>query len=228
MPRKPRMYLPHVPVHVVQRGNNRSPGFFTEDDYRFYLKCLDDSRQKNSVDVHAYCLMTNHVHLLLTPTTEDGISKVMQSIGRRYVQYINRTYQRSGTLWESRHKSSLIQEEVYLLACYKYIELNPVRANMVRHPADYPWSSYRYHAFGESNDLITAHYLYEWLGNDGEDRYMNYRELFAQDLKKTDLHAISKAVDFSEPLGNDKFHREIELINKKRNREKSQNGVGDK
>ena len=103
MPRKARMYLPNVPVHVVQRGNNRMPGFFRTQDYLFYLQCLDESRLKYSVDVHAYCLMTNHVHLLLTPATEEGVSKVMQSIGRRYVQYINRSYKRTGTLWESRH-----------------------------------------------------------------------------------------------------------------------------
>ena len=200
------------------------PGFFRPQDYLFYLQCLDESRKKHAVDVHAYCLMTNHVHLLLTPTTEDGISKVMQSIGRRYVQYINRSYKRTGTLWESRHKSSLIQEELYLLTCYKYIELNPVRANMVYRPGEYPWSSYRYHAFGEANDLITTHYLYEQLGNDDEDRYRNYRELFTSDMKVTDLHAINKAVDFSEPLGNIKFHKEIELIFRKRNGEKNYRG----
>jgi putative transposase len=215
MPRNTRMYLPYIPTHVVQRGNNRSPGFFTEEDYRFYLQCLNDVRQKYGVSVHAYCLMTNHVHLLLTPTTKEGISKVMQSIGRRYVQYINKAYRRTGNLWEGRHEASLIQEEIYLFTCYKYIELNPVREKMVRYPGDYPWSSYRYHACGEANDLITTHYLYDRLGNDSEDRYTSYRELFAMDMEKTDLLAVHKAVNYSLPLGNNKFHKEIELIKNK-------------
>jgi putative transposase len=215
MPRKPRMYLPYIPTHVVHRGNNRLPSFFTDKDYWYYLQCLNDARQKYTVDVHAYCLMTNHVHLLLTPTTKEGISKVMQSIGRRYVQYINKCYRRTGTLWESRHKSSLVQEELYLFTCYKYIELNPVRAKMVRHPGDYPWSSYRYHALGEANELITTHYLYDRLGSEDEDRHMSYRALFARDMEKTALHAIHNAVNFSLPLGNKKFHKEIKMIIKK-------------
>lgn len=137
MPRKQRMYLADVPAHVIQRGNNREACFYAEQDYLFYLDCLQNACERYQVAVHAYVLMTNHVHLLMTPATQEGISRVMQSLGRRYVQYINYEYRRTGTLWESRHKASLVDAENYLLTCYRYIELNPVRANMVNHPGDY-------------------------------------------------------------------------------------------
>jgi len=137
MPRKPRMFIPGVPCHVIQRGNNRDVCFYCDDDYLFYLECLKSACKRYHVSVHAYILMTNHVHLLMQPEDEVGITRVMQSIGRRYVQYINRAYRRSGTLWEGRFKASIINAEEYLLACYRYIELNPVRANMVTHPANY-------------------------------------------------------------------------------------------
>ena len=216
MPRKLRMYLPDVPCHVIQRGHNRSACFFCDDDYRYYSGCLDDARQKYNVAVHAYVLMTNHVHLLMTPSDSIGISKVMQSLGRRYVQYINKTYKRSGTLWEDRHKASLINKEAYLLTCYKYIELNPVRAGMVEHPGDYPWSSYRYNAYGEYNRLLSAHELYLQLDRDRALREANYRELFSIDVGKEQLHAIRTAANFSMPLGNDRFKAGIEATLKRK------------
>ncbi len=142
MPRKPRVFLPSVPCHVISRGNNRSVCFFTDQDYCFYLECLYEACSKYGVILHAYVLMTNHVHLLLNPSDEIGIPKVMQSIGRRYVQYVNMRYRRTGTLFEGRYKSSVVDAEQYLFSCYRYIELNPVRAYMVEHPLDYRWSSY--------------------------------------------------------------------------------------
>jgi putative transposase len=148
MPRKPRMYLPGVPAHVVQRGNNRAACFFTDDDYQFYLECLGQGLRRYRVELHAYVLMTNHVHLLLTPEDADGISRLMQHLARLYVLYINKTYGRSGTLWEGRHKASLVQADRYLLTCYRYIELNPVAAGMARCPEQYRWSSYGWHALG--------------------------------------------------------------------------------
>ena len=170
MPRKPRMYLPEIPCHVIQRGNNREACFFAEQDYQFFLEYLAAACRRYRIAIHAYVLMTNHVHLLMTPTTREGISRAMQSIGRRYVQYINREYRRCGTLWESRHKASLVDAERYLLTCYRYIELNPVRAGMVEHPGDYRWSSYRHNAYGEKNALITQHPLYERIHLDGIGR----------------------------------------------------------
>jgi len=146
MARKPRVFLQGVAQHVVQRGNNREPCFFAEADYQFYLECLAESATKYACQLHAYVLMTNHVHLLVTPENESSLSGMMQSLGRRYVRYVNHTYKRTGTLWEGRYKSSLVQSENYLLTCSRYIELNPVRANMVETPAEYRWSSYGHNA----------------------------------------------------------------------------------
>ena len=210
MPRKPRMYLAGVPCHVVQRGNNRAACFFTDDDYAFYLDFLADACQRYRVDVHAYVLMTNHVHLLLTPQTIEGASRVMQSIGRRYVQYVNKQYHRSGTLWESRHKASLVDAEHYLLACYRYIELNPLTAGMVLHPGDYRWSSYGANAWGRGDDLVSPHPLYLDLGTDPSVRRSCYRQLFARHLSKDLVHEIRNSLDFSMPLGNDRFRQQIE------------------
>ena len=204
------MYMAGVPCHVIQRGNNREACFFSDDDYLFYLECLKDACERYQVNCHAYVLMTNHTHLLLTPTKEDGISKVMQSLGRRYVQYINKFYRRCGTLWESRHKSSLVESGNYLLSCYRYIELNPVMACMVEHPGDYRWSSYRCNAYGELNRFITAHADYLALGQKGQERYSNYRDLFNTVLPQTLLHEIRNAASFSMPLGGNRFKQQIE------------------
>jgi putative transposase len=210
MPRKPRMYVPDIPCHVIQRGNNRNACFFAEDDYHFYLDCLRDTCNANLVAVHAYVLMTNHVHLLMTPDSREGISRVMQSLGRRYVQFINLKYRRCGTLWESRHKASLVDAEHYLHACHRYIELNPVRAQMVAHPGAYPWSSYSANAYGTADHLITPHQAYEQLGETAEIRQKKYRELFSSCLEKEEIHAIRTATQFSIPLGSDRFKEQIE------------------
>ncbi|WP_228766890.1 transposase [Thiomicrorhabdus heinhorstiae] len=154
MARLPHFTILGQPQHVIVRGNNREPIFYADADYLFYLEKLQQACEKHHCDLHAYVLMTNHVHLLITPNTENGISKAMQMIGRYYVQYFNHTYQRTGTLWEGRYKATLIDSEAYALSCYRYIELNPVRADMVSHPAEYPWSSYRYNALGEKYKLI--------------------------------------------------------------------------
>ena len=137
MPRKPRFKLIGIPQHVIQRGNNREPCFYAEEDYRRYLDDLQECASKFDSRIHAYVLMTNHVHLLVTPMTEHGISQMMQALGRRYVYYVNKTYKRTGTLWEGRYKSSLIDSDRYLLTCMRYIELNPIRACMVIHPGEY-------------------------------------------------------------------------------------------
>lgn len=210
MPRKPRMYMAGMPCHVIQRGNNRDACFFAEQDYQFYLECLADACRRFRVAVHAYVLMTNHVHLLMTPEDAEGISRVMQSVGRRYVQYINFEYRRSGTLWEGRHKASLVDAETYLLTCMRYIELNPVRASMVRHPAEYPWSSYRTNGQGERSSLINPHPGYLDLGAEDQERLTAYRSLFATCVDYTDLHAIREAIQFCTPLGNERFKEQIE------------------
>ncbi len=151
MPRKARFNLLGVPQHVIQRGNNREPCFFSEADYIRYLEDLQTAADKHECHIHAYILMTNHVHILVTPFKDMGISLMMQSLGRCYVKYINHAYQRTGTLWEGRYKASLVDSERYLLTCMQYIESNPVRASMVEHPGDYRWSSYSYNAYGRTS-----------------------------------------------------------------------------
>ena len=210
------MYLPDIPFHVIQRGNNREASFFTDQDYLFYLECLFEASQRYDVSVHAYVLMRNHVHLLMTPATKSSISLTMQSIGRRYVQYINKEYRRTGTLWESRHKASMVDQDNYLLTCMRYIELNPVRANIVGHPGDYRWSSYRCNANYEDNKIICCHGLYESLGKNLELRTQAYRSLFDNDIAKYDINLIRKSALFSMPTGGSCFKEQIEkTINRK-------------
>ena len=150
MARLPRYAVPGQPQHVIQRGNNRSVMFLRPADYVRYLDNVRAACDQHGCAVHAYVLMTNHVHLLMTPTNAGGISRVMQSVGRRYVRYFNQSYQRTGTLWEGRYRAAAIDSEQYLFACYRYIERNPVRAGMVDDPADYRWSSHAANALHET------------------------------------------------------------------------------
>lgn len=210
MPRRPRINLAGHPQHVVQRGHNREACFFADEDYLFYLHWLREGAKKYACDIHAYALMTNHVHLLLTAHRPDGISRLMQSLGRRYAQYVNRVYKRSGSVWEGRFKSSLIQAEAYLLTCYRYIELNPVRADMVHDPSEYRWSSYRWHGLGVGNELITDHSLYTALGLDEIERRASYRGLFRAHLDEEALDEIRKASSRGLPLGSERFKEQVE------------------
>jgi putative transposase len=178
MPRRARLSLPNVPVHIIQRGNNRQACFFADEDYRNYLDWLAEYAGKTGCRVHAYVLMTNHVHLLISAEQGGSSGALMKAVGQRYVQYVNRSYRRSGTLWEGRFRSCLTQEETYLLACQRYIELNPVHADMVAHPAEYRWSSYRANAQGEEDALVRPHPLYEALGRDAASRQATYRQVY--------------------------------------------------
>jgi putative transposase len=204
------MYLPGIPAHVIQRGNNREPCFFAECDYRFYLHRLGRALNRYCVQLHAYVLMTNHVHLLLTPADSTGISRVMSLLGQRYAQYINAKYRRSGSIWEGRYKASLINADEHLLSCYRYIELNPVRAGMVETPDRYPWSSYRYHAWGEANQLIQDHPLFIDLGRSAIKRQSAYQKLFQVELPNMTIHSIRQAAHANYPLGNERFKDNIE------------------
>lgn len=210
MPRRPRIHVDGVPLHIVQRGHNRQPCFFAVADYLAYLEWLGNAARHTGCQIHAYALMTNHVHLLLTPGDAQAASRLMVALGRRYVPYINASYQRSGTLWEGRYKSSLIQSEAYLLACMRYIELNPVRAGMCTDPAHYRWSSYRANALGESSPLLTQHPLYATLGAGDADRQVAYRALFDQVLSDKTLTDIRLALNQTQPLGNSRFMDAIE------------------
>lgn len=210
MPRKARFYAPGVPCHIVQRGNNRQACFFRNQDFAFYINVLSEALDTYCVKLHAYVLMTNHVHLLMTPSSHEGISNVMQSTGRKYVRYINGLYNRTGTLWEGRHKASIIDSSNYLLTCQRYIELNPVRANMVNCPGDYLWSSYQANANGKSIKCITPHPEYLALGTSKVQREQAYREIFQHILLPEQIHELRECLQHNYPLGSDIFKIRIE------------------
>ncbi len=210
MARLPRFVIPGQPQHLIVRGNNRTEIFRADADYRFYLEKLRIARDKHSCKIHAYVLMTNHVHLLLTPQEKQSLSKVIQMLGRYYVPYYNHSYRRSGTLWEGRYKATLIDSESYLLTCMRYIELNPVRAGMVEHPSGYPWSSYRCNALGEPDELVQPHPMYLRLGKTDEERQATYRQLFKHHITESSMDEIRDATNKAWVLGNSRFKRMIQ------------------
>jgi len=212
MPRRPRIHLPGLPLHIVQRGHNRDACFFVEDDTQAYRHWLGEALKASGAMLHAYVLMTNHVHLLMTPKQPEDVSRIIISLGRRYVQYINKTYRRTGTLWDSRYKSSLVQEDHYLLLCQRYIELNPVRADMVNDPAHYRWSSYRANGLGQADPLITPHTVYSGLGTDTADRLEAYRALFRHELDDAAIADVRLALNQGQPFGNGRFLDTIERM----------------
>lgn len=209
MPRRPRVILPDIPQHIIQRGNNRTACFYADEDYRNYLDWLKEYAHKTECRIHAYVLMTNHVHLLVSASKAESVGTMMKMLGQRYVQYINRTYRRSGTLWEGRYKSCPTQAETYLLACQRYIELNPVRAGMVEHPAEYRWSSYAANAQGAIEAILTPHELYNRLGPDDVSRQSAYRELFRHQLDPRLVDEIRQATNGNFALGNTAFTQQI-------------------
>tara|TARA_B100001059_G_C17720503_1_gene520453 strand:+ start:372 stop:1109 length:738 start_codon:yes stop_codon:yes gene_type:complete len=209
MARLPRIFVQGCSYHIVQRGNNREPCFYTEQDYATYLTYLKESAESCDVAIHAYVLMTNHVHMLVTPMDDGDISRMMQSLGRKYVRYFNSAHQRTGTLWEGRFKSSVIETERYLLTVYRYIELNPVRACMVDHASEYPWSSFQYNGAGREVKLITPHNEYLKLDENSEKRQEAYRNLFQGLMPELDLEEIREALQKDWVLGDDRFKRKI-------------------
>ena len=218
MPRKPRFVIPGVPQHIVQRGNNRQPCFYGDEDYRRYLDNLKSALANNDCALHAYVLMTNHVHMLVTPSTDHGLAHLMQDLGRKYVRYINTRYQRTGTLWEGRYKASLIDSEAYLLTCMRYIEMNPVRAHMVSHPGEYLWSSFDCNAHGKSDALVRPHRCYQALACTVGGRRQAYQELFGSHLSPHSLGEIRDALNQELALGRDDFKDTIESITHRQTR----------
>jgi len=210
MARRPRAFVPGVPVHLIQRGNNRNACFFQNCDYIVYLEKLSEYAKQFDVAVHSYVLMTNHVHLLATPMAQKSVSKLMHSLGAYYVHYINTRYQRTGTLWEGRYKDCLVDSERYFLTVSRYIELNPVRANMCRNPAEYRWSSFRHLAAGVPNSIISPHLLYLALGSTESERQECYRHLFLEHISELTLQDIRDACNKSWTLGDNQFKRQIE------------------
>ena len=212
MARLPRYFVPNCPQHIILRGNNREPIFAAEDDYRKFYECLGESAQKHEMAIHAYVLMTNHVHVLATPDSVEALGKTLQSLGRKYVQYFNHAYRRTGTLWEGRYKATVVEAERYLLTCMRYIELNPVRAGIVKHPGDYRWSSYLAHAQGASDQLLTEHALYRRLGRTDDERRAAYQQLFQAQVTKADVEVIRAATNKAWALGNDRFRQKVEAL----------------
>jgi putative transposase len=210
MARLPRIFIPGCSYHVIQRGNNKDPCFYSEADYKAYLSFLKVSSANNNVKIHAYVLMTNHVHLLVTPKQDGDISRMMQSLGRKYVRQFNFLYGRTGTLWEGRFKLSIVDTERYLLTVYRYIELNPVRANMVNHASEYPWSSYLYNSVGRKISLITPHREYLSLGTTDNARQLAYRKLFKGQMTDKDIKDIRHSINTGWVLGSERFKKKIE------------------
>lgn len=216
MARLPRICLPDIPQHVIQRGNNRQICFASDEDFSAYAHWLIEYSKKYHVLIHAWVFMTNHVHLLMTPKTKDGISKLMQSLGRRYVRYFNYTYKRTGTLWEGRFKSCVVDAENYLLICQRYIELNPVRAGMVESPVDYKWSSFRSNGWGKPSQLWTPHAVYSALGKSNMECAESYQEMFKGHIDMMLLKQIRQSLNQGLALGNEKFKQEVEQLSGRR------------
>lgn len=210
MARLPRLVIPSQPHHVIQTGIDRLPLFRDDEDYQAFLGWLRDASRSFKVAVHAYVLMPTHLHLLVTPATESGLAQMMQLVGRYYVPYYNRKYQRSGTLWQDRFKTSPIDAEHYFLTCSRYIEHNPVRGQLAPGPLDYPWSSYPHHAGARVDPVITDHALYWALGNTPFQREAAYTELAQRPLAEADVKAINDAVLKGWPLGSEAFKTNLQ------------------
>jgi putative transposase len=226
MARLPRYVIPGQPQHIIQRGNNRQAIFAADADYQFFRDALVDASAKHGLAIHAYVWMTNHIHLLATPAQDNSISKVFQSVGRRYVQYFNFTYQRSGTLWEGRYRATVVDSEQYLLTLMRYIELNPLRADMVAHPRDYRWSSHAFNAQGARDgnaNWLVPHREYLRLGRSAAERQSAYRQLFRAAISGADLAAIRESAHKGWALGGARFQEQIEALGQRRAASK---GVG--
>lgn len=216
MARLPRLVVPNQPHHVIQRGNDRQLIFRETADYLFFLDRLRDGSRQFKVAIHAYVLMPNHLHLLVTPSDEQGLSRMMQWIGRLYVPYFNHKYHRTGTLWQGRYRATVIDAERYLMLCSRYIELNPVRAGLAPSAGDYPWSSYQHHVGIKSDPVITDHALYWSLGNTPFEREATYRSQVEHGLDEQEVRQLSEATLKGWPLGSDQFKQALERQTQRR------------
>ena len=210
MARLPRYNVAGVCQHVIHRGRNRRAIFTSESDYRFYRDWLQEAAALHGLRIHAYVLMTNHVHLLATPKRKDSVSKTLQTLGRRYVHYFNATHRHTGTLWEGRYRATVVEAGRYLLTCSRYIELNPVRARLVKSPAQYRYSSYRHNAQGRPDALLTEHGIYRRLGRTLAKRGAAYRSLFRNTLERATLNEIRAATNTGWALGGDGFRGKVQ------------------
>lgn len=216
MARLPRLTVPGYPHHVIQRGNNRQATFYDDNDRVMLLGLLNEHAKREKVAIHSYVMMSNHIHLLATPSLTAGLPRMMQAVGRRYVQYFNQRHRRSGTLWEGRYKSTLIQTDRYLLACMVYIDLNPVRAGMVGKAGDYRWSSHGHYVGLRHEPLLTPHSLYWQLGNTPFEREARYAELIAQGVSAEQQQALTESALKGWALGTSDFVAELQKHTKRR------------
>jgi putative transposase len=205
MARRMRLVFPGIALHVIQRGVNRAACFGVDADYLVYLSQLRHLSAKHGCVVHAYCLMTNHVHLLLTPATKHSCTALMRDLGQRYVPYFNARHGRTGTLWEGRFRSCIAESARYVLACYRYIELNPVRAKLVSRPSDYQWSSFAVNSGARSDPFLSPHVEFAALAVDSEKRHRAYLELVAEQMDEPLLRAIRDASNTGYPLASEEF-----------------------
>lgn len=212
MARLPRLTVAGLPHHVIQRGNNRQAIFLDEADCTRYLSDLDELGDRFGLALHGYVLMPNHVHLLATPRETQSLARVMQALGRRYVRYFNDRHRRTGSLWEGRYRSTVVESERYLLACMRYIDLNPVRAGLVAEPAPYRWSSHAHHVGLRVDPLITEHAVYWGLGNTPFERQLAYRTLFEHTQDPGEVEAIRFATHRGWALGENRFAGELEAV----------------
>lgn len=210
MPRYRRLFVQNIPLHIVQRGHDRKAVFIQPEDYNFYLANLVEMKDELAIDVYAYCLMTNHVHLLIMPKQEtNSVSKLVRVLAARQTRHVNKLERRSGTLWDGRFKASLIDSDGYLLACHRYVDLNPLRSAMVTTPEDYVWSSYRSHAGLCDSDFLDEHDTFKRLGDTREARAVAYRNFVAQDVSASELAFIRSAIQRNQLTGNKGFEDQI-------------------
>jgi putative transposase len=205
MSRRARLVIADVPLHIIQRGNNRHPCFVDHRDFLVYLSLLTQHATETGCAIHAYVLMTNHVHILTTPGLQSAPARMMKAIGERYVQYFNRRYARTGTLWDGRFRSCLVDRTRYFLICQRYIELNPVRAGMVVNPGDYPWSSFNMNAVADESTFLKPHSVVRSLGADRQSRSNAYCALFKREIAEDDIRKVRQATNGNFALGGAPF-----------------------
>ena len=210
MARKSRVLIPGMLYHIIHKGHNDGECFFNEQCYRFYLKSFEDAINLYDGKLHAYVLLNNLVHILITPASSKGIPRIMQTVGSRYTQYANKRFQRTGTLWDGRYKSCLVCAEEYLISCQLYIEYLPVLKGLVKNPGEYRWSSYCANALGYSKSIVTPHPIYINLGEDIGTRCTSYRILFNDKSKFTDLRKLGDKLEHNKYLGDSNFRLEVE------------------
>jgi len=216
MARLPRYFVKNVPQHIILRGNNRQVIFANDEDCLFFKDALHDAAKRNGLAIHAYVFMTNHIHVLASPATEECIPKTLQSLGRRYVQYFNYRYQRTGTLWEGRYRATIVEAETYLFECMRYIELNPVRAGMVGHPSEHAWSSYHHNAGLMVDALVKPHRLYRALAVSEEARVSAYQALVQAPMDAEMLKTIRESTNKGWAMGGGRFKSKIETLTDRR------------